>query len=105
MFIALRLVRVHAGGGLVVWLRVRACKLDSSRASLSRKILRKHARTEAFDSLGLSTRAVLHIFIETNPTRHIVLCLFLAARASVRRNWGQSKISLALGVAPDAELS
>ena len=32
--------------GLVAWLGVRAGDLDSSRASLSRKILRKHARNE-----------------------------------------------------------
>ena len=46
---------------------VRAGKLDSSRASLSRKIFRKHARTEMFVSPALSTRALLHIFHRDGP--------------------------------------
>ena len=34
---------------------------------LAAKILRKHARTEAFDSPALSTRALLHIFHRDGP--------------------------------------
>jgi hypothetical protein len=35
---------------LVAWLSVRTGKLDSSRASLSRKILRKHARSDTIST-------------------------------------------------------
>jgi hypothetical protein len=35
----------------------------------------------------------------------VAINAFLIARASVKRNWGQSKISLMFGVAPEAEAS
>jgi hypothetical protein len=52
---------------LVAWLGVRDGALDSSRASLSRKIFRKHARTEVFGTLLSTTRALLHIFHRDGP--------------------------------------
>ena len=64
--------------------RVRVGKLDSSRASLSRKIFRKHARTNVFGSLPSTTRALLHIFHRDGPdSSHGSWLGFLAARASV----------------------
>ena len=54
-------------GELVAGLRVRVGELDSSRASLSRKILRKRARTGTLDSLALSTRACRSIFHQDGP--------------------------------------
>ena len=37
--------------------------------------------------------------------RLVAIGVFLAARASVRRIWGQSKILFGFGVAPDVEVS
>ena len=70
--------------GLGASLSVRAGDLHSSRASLSRKIFRKHARTEMFVSPALTTRALLHIFHRDGPdSLHGSWLGFLAARASV----------------------
>ena len=57
--------RAHRGAGHLV--RVHAGELDSSRASLLRKILSKHARIEALDLLALSTRACRSIFHRDGP--------------------------------------
>jgi hypothetical protein len=62
-------------GELVAWLCVRIGKLDSSRASRCKNTPKTRAKLGCLIGWFLYRAPVVVFFIETDPTRHIVLCL------------------------------